>query len=766
METTETNGKIQDVEYSDIMQKSYIDYAMSVIVARAIPDVKDGLKPVQRRIIYDMNELNASSDKPYRKSARIVGDTMGKYHPHGDSSIYEALVVMTQDFKKNTPLVDGHGNFGSIEGDGAAAMRYTESRLEEYTERIFLEDLKTDTVDFCPNYDNTEKEPKVLPCKVPNILINGSEGVAVGMTTSIPPHNLGEVLDASVYFLDHPEAETKDIMPILPGPDFPTGGIVSNRADLPSIYESGSGKIKIRGKIEFEQGKGKEKDKLVITEIPYTIIGEGILKFIQQIAALVEDKTLTDITDISNQTSSEGIRIVLELRKNADAEYIKNVLYKKTKLEDTFGVNMLCICDGKPKTLGITGILNEFCNFQYELCTKKYQYLLSKALKKKEIDEGLIKAVDVIDVIIAVLRGSKTIAAAKECLMTGSVEKISFKNKAVEKQAKSFCFTEPQAAAILEMRLSRLIGLELDALQKDYDKIVRQIKEYEKILSSKLVMKNHIKKELMQIKEKYARERKTEISNLAEIVIPEKEEEEKEIIALIDRFGYIHSVDTDVYSRNNREKTGDEQEKLENVEQEWKYTIPLSSKSKLLIFTDSGKVYSIKASSIPGGKYKDKGVPLENLSDYDGKKETILYITGYPPAEEELYLVMLSTNNAIKRVSIHEFDTSRRTIDSTKFTEPGEKLLAIYEYDENGFIEVSTDMGYLKFRQTDIPVNKRISRGSVIVKGDAKIIITASWEITVEKETGAEKHTGPSGYNDTVKTGKRGNCVKKQKNQK
>ena len=370
-------------EYSELMQKSYIDYAMSVIIARALPDVRDGLKPVQRRTLYDMQELGIYYDRPYRKCARIVGDTMGKYHPHGDSSIYEALVVMAQDFKKGQPLVDGHGNFGSIEGDGAAAMRYTEARLQKITQEVYLKDLDKNVVNFVPNFDETEKEPEVLPVRIPNLLVNGADGIAVGMATSIPPHNLREVADGTIAYMKNPEISTEELMRYIPGPDFPTGGIVVNQDELLSIYESGAGKIRLRGTVEVEKGKGG-RQYLVITEIPYTMIGANIGKFLNDVAELVESKKAPDIVDISNQSSKEGIRIVLELKKGADAEKLKNLLYKKTRLEDTFGVNMLAVAGGRPETLGLKKIIENHVDFQFDLNTRKYQSLLAKELEKKE----------------------------------------------------------------------------------------------------------------------------------------------------------------------------------------------------------------------------------------------------------------------------------------------------------------------------------------------------------------------------------------------
>ena len=456
------DNRIIKTEYSEVMQKSFIDYAMSVIIARALPDVRDGLKPVQRRTLYDMYELGIRYDRPYRKSARIVGDTMGKYHPHGDSSIYDALVVMTQDFKKGLPLIDGHGNFGNIEGDGAAAMRYTEARLERITQEAFLADLDKDVVDFLPNFDETEKEPGVLPVKIPNLLINGSEGIAVGMATNIPPHNLAEVIDAmKAYMLDE-NITTRELMRYVKGPDFPTGGIVINQDELLQIYETGTGKIRIRGKVEVEQAKGG-KVNLVITEIPYTMIGSYIGKFLLDVASLAETKKTQDIVDITNQSSKEGIRIVIELRKDADVENFTNMLYKKTKLEDTFGVNMLAIADGKPETMGLKQILKANVDFQYEIATRKYKNLLAKELDKKEIQEGLIKACNVIDLIIEILRGSKDRNMAKACLVEGKTDGIKFRSKESKIMAAQLMFSEKQANAILEMRLYKLIGLEIEA---------------------------------------------------------------------------------------------------------------------------------------------------------------------------------------------------------------------------------------------------------------------------------------------------------------
>ncbi|MCI6689736.1 MAG: DNA topoisomerase, partial [Clostridiaceae bacterium] len=574
-------------EYSDIMQKSYIDYAMSVIVARALPDVRDGLKPVQRRTLYDMHELGIRSDRPYRKCARIVGDTMGKYHPHGDSSIYEALVVMSQDFKKGLPLIDGHGNFGSIEGDGAAAMRYTEARLQKVSEDVLLADLDKNIVDFVPNFDETEKEPGVLPARIPHLLINGAEGIAVGMSTSIPPHNLGETIDAMKAYMKNPQMTVEELLQIMPGPDFPTGGIVVNKDELTEIYRTGAGKIKIRGRVEVEKLKGG-KEQLVITEIPYTMIGANIGKFLNDIGGLVESKTTTDIVDITNQSSKEGIRIVLELKKGADTEQLTNMLYKKTRLEDTFGVNMLAVADGRPETLGLTRIFDHVIDFQFELNTRKYKTLLNKELDKKEIQEGLIKACDVIDLIIEVLRGSRDLKMAKACLMSGVTEGITFKSEKSKAQAAKLRFTERQATAILEMRLYKLIGLEIEALMKEHDTTMKNIARYSEILNNYDEMLKVIIADLDRYKKAYAQPRKTSVENAEAAVFVEKKMEEMPVKFLMDRFGYCRTMDVATYERNK-----------EAADAESRYVLTCRNTDRLCIFTEKGKLHTAKIADLP-----------------------------------------------------------------------------------------------------------------------------------------------------------------------
>ena len=686
------NEQIIRTEYSELMQKSYIDYAMSVIVARALPDIRDGLKPVQRRTLYDMYELGIRYDRPYRKCARIVGDTMGKYHPHGDSSIYEALVVMAQEFKKGLPLVDGHGNFGSIEGDGAAAMRYTEARLMKITQEAYLADLDKDVVDFVPNFDETEKEPAVLPVRVPNLLINGAEGIAVGMATSIPPHNFSEVLEGVKAYMKNPDITTAEMMEHIKGPDFPTGGIVVNQDDLLQIYESGMGKIRLRGKVETESVKGG-RQRLVITEIPYTMVGANIGKFLLDVYHLVEAKKTTDIVDISNQSSKEGIRIVLELKKGADVENLCNMLYKKTRLEDTFGVNMLAVTDGRPETLGLIPVIRHHVNFQYELTTRKYKTLLAKELDKKEVQEGLIQACDVIDLIIEILRGSKNIRDAKDCLMNGNTDKIKFRYKGSEADAKNLCFTERQATAILEMRLYKLIGLEIEALMKEHEQTLSNIAKYEEILGSRSAMAKVIVKELTRFQKEYGTPRKTKIENVGEAVYEEKKIEEMPVVLLMDRFGYVKTIDVSAYERNQ-----------EAADEESKYVIHGMNTDKLCIFTDKGQLHTVKVLDLPHGRFRDKGTPLDNISNYNSGEETIIYIDCLGNLRGRK-LLFVNSAGMMKQVDGAEFDVAKRTTAATKLND-GERLLMVEALaeTEGESIVLQTEKGmFLRFEASGVP---------------------------------------------------------------
>ena len=702
-------SQIIRTEYSELMKKSYIDYAMSVIISRAIPDVRDGLKPVQRRTLYDMYELGIRYDRPYRKCARIVGDTMGKYHPHGDSSIYDALVVMAQDFKKGMVLVDGHGNFGSIEGDGAAAMRYTEARLAKITQEAFLSDMDKDIVDFVPNFDETEKEPQVLPVRVPNLLLNGAEGIAVGMATSIPTHNLGELVDAVKAYMKNSNITTKQLMKYIKGPDFPTGGIVVNQDELLNIYETGTGKIKIRGKVEVEEQKGGRK-KIIISEIPYTMIGAGIGKFLNDVCSLVETKKTNDIVDISNQSSKEGIRIVIEVKKDTDVDNLINMLYKKTKLEDTFGVNMLAVADGRPEILNLKKIIEYHVDFQFELATRKYKTLLQKEREKREIQEGLIKACDVIDLIIEILRGSRSVKDAKACLTQGVTDNIHFKSNISKKMAAMLRFTDRQATAILEMRLYKLIGLEIEALMKEHEQTVANILRYEDILDNYDSMANVIISELDAFKKAYGIKRRTQIENAEEAIFEEKKIEEQEVMLLMDRFGYAKTVDMSVYERNR-----------EAADKENKYVLSCMNTGRICIFTTDGSMHQAKVQDIPYGKFRDKGQPIDNVSNYDSSKEEIIYLCD----ERQLYFgkfLFVTKQGMIKVVDGKEFQAGKRSIVASKLQE-GDRIVSISILSSNQNIVFMTEREYmLRISASDVPEKKKNAigvRGMKLQKDDA-----------------------------------------------
>jgi Type IIA topoisomerase (DNA gyrase/topo II, topoisomerase IV), A subunit len=674
---------------------------MSVIVARALPDVRDGLKPVQRRTLYDMHELGIRYDRPYRKCARIVGDTMGKYHPHGDSSIYESLVVMAQEFKKGMVLVDGHGNFGSIEGDGAAAMRYTEARLAKITQEAYLADLDKNVVDFIPNFDETEKEPEVLPVRIPNLLVNGAEGIAVGMATSIPTHNLGEVIDAVKAYMNDNEITTRQLMKHIKGPDFPTGGIVGNKDDLLSIYESGTGKIKVRGKVDVEELKGGKR-RIVISEIPYTMIGASIGRFLNDICQLVETKKTNDILDISNQSSKEGIRIVIDVRKDADVDNLINMLYKKTKLEDTFGVNMLAVANGRPEIMGLRKVIEHHVDFQFEVATKKYQTLLNKELDKKEVQEGLIKACEVIDLIIEILRGSKSVKDAKACLMNGVTDNIKFKSNISKKMAAMLQFTERQATAILEMRLYKLIGLEIEALQKEHEITLANIVRYEDILNHYDSMAAVIIGELDAFKKEYATKRKTAIENAEEAVFEEKKIEEQEVVLLFDRFGYMKTVDTNTYERNK-----------EAADAESKYVLTCLNTGRICVFTNTGKMHQVKVLDIPHGKFRDKGQPIDNLSNYESGTEEIVFLCDSEQMRFGKFL-FATKFGMIKKVDGAEFQVSKRTIAATKLQEE-DALVNVCVVNDSQNVVLQTETGmFLRFLATEVPEKKK---GAVGVRG-------------------------------------------------
>ena len=586
-------------------------------------------------------------------------------------------------------------------------MRYTEARLQKVSEEALLADLDKDIVDFVPNFDETEKEPGVLPARIPHLLINGAEGIAVGMSTSIPPHNFRETIDAMEAYMKNPELTVEQLLTIMPGPDFPTGGIVVNKDELPEIYRTGAGKIKIRGRVEVEKLKGG-REQLVITEIPYTMIGANIGKFLNDIGSLVESKTTTDIVDITNQSSKEGIRIVLELKKGADTEQLTNMLYKKTRLEDTFGVNMLAVADGRPETLGLTQIFDQVIDFQFELNTRKYKTLLNKELDKKEIQEGLIKACDVIDLIIEILRGSRDLKMAKGCLMSGATEGIRFKSEQSKAQAEKLRFTERQATAILEMRLYKLIGLEIEALMKEHDQTMKNIARYSEILNNYDEMQKVIIADLERYKKSYGEERKTDIVNAQVAVYVEKKIEEMPVVFLMDRFGYCRTVDTATYERNK-----------EAADSESRYVLTCRNTDRLCLFTDTGKMYTAKVQELPYGKFRDKAFPIDNYSNFDSAQERIVCVSSM----EDLILgtmLFVTKYGMTKTVSGYEYDVRTRTSMATKLNEGDEVLYAGLVGDHTQLVLQSAEGFFLRFPVEEIPEKKKAAIGVRAMKLSAK----------------------------------------------
>ncbi len=1025
-----SSENIVKTEYSEEMKQSFIDYSMSVLVARAVPDIRDGLKPVHRRILYSMKELGLSSDKPYKKSANVVGKALSDLHPHGDSSVYEAMVNMTHDFSLTTPLVDGHGNFGSMEGDAYAAYRYcvtedtmiitdkgvtpisflknladgeimkytnvldkngnfvpatrffdcgehevyklcldngqtikgtpnhpimmvdennnfvwktlseisqndyvlvphflnkedknqyneeqsdisykasahagklykevpydamqekvvdgvikreynnnlmtsilvskdltimflytsfqasvphliqnkcliytstnerlvqeiqfllsmyfnicsftgkenneyyvkiigneilrfnreigfideptrnelnhilktnnidhityeemdkqyfkipvlsieklpykekvysvrvdnpdsdhsfiangfinhnTEVRLDKYTEDVFLSDFNKNTVDFVPNFDNSKEEPSSLPAKVPNVLINGTNGIAVGTTTSTPPHNLKEVIETYKLYLNNNKVKIEDLITSIKGPDFPTGGIIANKSDLEEIYKTGQGKIRIRGKVEFEASKSRgDHDKLIITQIPYTMIGLGIEKFLSDVADLAKSKILPEVYDILNQTTADGVRLVIELKPDSDIERIKNILYKKTKLEDTMPVNMLYVVNGVPTTLNLKEIFKEFSTYQFDVKTRKYQAILNKQKEIIEIREGLITAIDIIDTIIEILRGSKSIKVAKDCLMGIDSSKITFKTKTAEKNAKKLSFTELQAQAILDMKLSRLINLELDILIKEKLNAEKEVKRCEKILSSKKEMVKIIISELDDIVSKYSKTRKTQLTNIETKDIDLNTIQEAETFVVYDKFGYIRSFDVGTYNRNK--ESIDESIRVMNTK----------NTSNIFIFTNIGNVHQIKVNDIPLCKARDRGTPADNISNYNSTQEHIVKIFTQEELEKKKF-IFVTKDNTIKIVAGTEFITSRKTITSTKLSKNDEIIAIGFEKPQHLIIQSSSDF-FLRIKQEDIAEQKRNSSGVRCMSLKDKEYIKNVYFVNDEKE--------------------------------
>lgn len=691
---------IIQLDFSEEMRNSYRDYAVSVIIARALPDIRDGLKPVQRRILYAMKELGLAPDKPHRKSARIVGDTMGKYHPHGDSSIYDALVHMTEDYSLSIPLVDGHGNFGSIDGDSAAAMRYTEARLSSGA-MTMLDNLDKGLVPFGPNFDESEKEPLVLPATLPNLLLNGTTGIAVGMATNIPPHNPSEVIDGVIAYMEDPDISTYELMQYIKGPDFPTGAIITNADDIRTIYETGEGRLKLRAKTEIEDSDYGRKN-IVITEIPYTVAGNK-QKLLESLLTLTKDKVFDEIYDVRDESSKEGIRLVVEVKKDRNVENLLNGLYKKTALEDTYGVNFLAVKDKQPFTFTLKGVIDEFVHFQEELYTKEYEHLLAKAKDRQEIVTGLIVATDVIDLIIEILRGSNSVKQAKLCLTLGITDGINFRNPDSEYEAQSLTFTERQADAILAMPLSRLVGLELLKLHQENEALLANIAEYEDILSDITKLHKVIKTRLKTYKKQFGRPRRTQLSNLTATNYVEEVKEE-DIYVLIDRFGYAKSMDSAAYGRLSPETL-----------QEIPHTVMMKNTDKLCVFTDQGNMYQIRAKDIPKGKARDKGTLIHNLCKMNNEENGLLLISF-----EELFnsqLLFITKKGYVKQVSGIEFETTRYMVNASKL-DTDDLLIAVEQvmpedaiFGDRKVIMITKKGMSLGFPLSEVNEFKKTSRG-------------------------------------------------------
>lgn len=721
--------KISAVDYESEMGQSYVDYAMSVITERALPDVRDGLKPVQRRILYSLSELT-SSDTPHRKCARIVGDTMGKYHPHGDSSIYEGLVNLAQNWKLPIPLVDPHGNFGDVSGSGAAAMRYTEARISKYTEEACMKDLKFCKEDFIPNFDGTEMEPTYLPFQVPNLLVSGSMGIAVGMATNIPTHNLGEVIDGTIAYLNNPDITTNELLDIIKGPDFATGGIINtSRENLLSIYETGLGKLRVRGKVEIRDiGHGRKS--ICVTELPFTMIN-GTEKFLNTVAELVRNRELPQVVDIADRGDKDGECLAIDVKKGTTDEEIENIiniLYKKAGLEDTYGVNINCINNRKPEVMGLRKILKLYTDFKTDIYNKKYTKLLAEQQDVKEIKEGLLEAVDVIDLIIEILRGSKTVAVAKKCLMTGETEGIKFRYKGSEQDAKELHFTEKQTDAILAMRLSKLIGLEIEALKKELAEAERLIKKYSKLLGSKAEMRRQMIEDMEELK-KFAKPRMTKIEDLGEIKVKKAEEKPVEISVLLDRFYYLKCIDKNIYDKN-----------VEQIQKDYRFSVNTMTDDRLIAFTDKGFAYIIKISDLVKkqakkqtgksnsifGKLSDKGIQIFEFCEMESD-ENVVFIDALSCIIKS-DLVFVTDNGRAKRTEGAQFDVTRKKVAAVK---AGDVPVMVRPAEENDFVAVRSEKGFfVRVKAGDISVQ---GKGA----GGVKLIKLADDDKLIEAEIGA-----------------------------
>ena len=732
----EENNRILPIEIAEEMKKSYIDYSMSVIVGRALPDVRDGLKPVHRRILYSMSELNLTPDKPYRKSARIVGDVLGKYHPHGDSAVYLAMVRMAQDFSTRGLLVDGHGNFGSVDGDSPAAMRYTEARMSKLALEL-LRDIDKETVDFVPNFDESLKEPAVLPSRYPNLLVNGSNGIAVGMATSIPPHNLGEVIDATVHLIDNEECSVDDLMKFVKGPDFPTSAIIMGKENIAEAYRTGRGKVKVRARAVIEE-LPKGKQQIVVTEIPYQV---NKAKLVERIAELVKDKKVEGISDLRDESNRNGMRIVIELKRDVNANIVLNNLYKHSQMEETFSVIMLALVNGQPKVLNLKQILYHYVQHQKDVVTRRTKFELNKAEARAHILEGLRIALDNIDAVISLIRASKTTQEAKSGLM------------------EKFGLTDIQAQAILDMRLQRLTGLERDKIEAEYEELIKKINRLKEILANERLLLNVIKEEMLIIKENYADERRTEIRHAEGEIDMRDLIEDEEIAITLTHFGYIKRLPADTYKSQKRGGRGISA--ITTREEDFvKHLVSTTTHSKLLFFTNKGRVFRLNAYEIPEGKRQAKGTAIVNLLQL-GPNEKIATLLAIDEKDDNKYLLLATKNGIVKKTDREEFKNINKAGLIAIGLREDDELIGVKVTDGNKDVLLVTKEGMsIRFDENDIRSMGRSAMGvkGITLSNDDKVVSMSLCEegtdVLVVSENGFGKRTDINEYRTQIRAGK------------
>ena len=747
MDENEIFDKINEVDLKKTMERNYIDYAMSVIVSRALPDVRDGLKPVQRRILYSMIELNNGPDKPHRKCARIVGDTMGKYHPHGDSSIYEALVKLAQEWNTRYMLVDGHGNFGSMDGDGAAAMRYTEARLSKMSMEM-LADINKDTVDFVPNFDETEKEPTVLPSRYPNLLVNGTSGIAVGMATNIPPHNLREVINAVIKLIDDKVEENRvttidELLEIVKGPDFPTGATILGRQGIEEAYRTGRGKIKVRAVTDIEP-MANGKQRIVITELPYMV---NKARLIQKIAEMVKDKKIEGITDLRDESSREGMRIVIELKRDCNANVLLNQLYKHTQLQDTYGVIMIALVNNEPKVLTLFDMLHHYLEHQKEVVTRRTQYELNKAEERAHILQGLLIALDNIDRVIEIIRGSKNVAEAKTSLM------------------EEFELSDAQAQAIVDMRLRALTGLEREKLESEYAELMEKIKYLKSILADENILLGVIKEELIIIRDKFGDDRRTKIGfDDDDITIEDLIKKENTVIAMT-KLGYIKRMTVNNFKSQNRGGKGIKG--MQTIEDDYIEDLVMSTTHHyIMFFTNMGRVYRLKAYEIPESSRTARGTAIVNLLQLqpDEKITAMIPIREY---KEGRYLFMATKNGIVKKTQIKEYENIRKSGLAAINLREGDELIEVKSTNNKKDIILVTKLGMcIRFHETDVRETGRNSMGVIgmnLSNGDEVVgmqLDTQGTDLLIVSEKGMGKRTSIDEFTPQHRGGKGVKCYK------